>query len=83
MDFIATVNAVCILVVLSLLVLSIVATGLEERLIIMDRNLSTSFTVSSAIVLGTVVVFDLTLIGFGRLTTGELMEILEEILICC
>ena len=83
MDFIATVNAVCILVVLSLLVLSIVATGLGERLIIADRNLSTSFTVSSAIVFGAVVVFDLALIGIGRLTTGELMEILEEILLCC
>ena len=83
MDFITAVNAACIYVALSLLVLSIVATGLEEHRIIEDRNLSTSFTASTAIVIGAVIVFDIVLIRIGRLTTGELVEILEEILIWC
>lgn len=83
MDFITAVNTVCILVGLSLLALSIVVTGLKERRIIADRNLSKSFTVSTAIVIGAVMVFDVVLVRIGRLTTGELVEILEGILIWC
>jgi len=83
MNLITAVNAACIFVGLSLLLLSIVATGLEERRIIADRNLSKTFTVSTAIVIGAVMVFDVVLVRIGRLTTGELVEILEEILIWC